>query len=71
MRGEGRGLFAKKPPSFPRAPHPSRKKLCREDDSLTFPGRPSPERQSPGGMAKKQGGGYLSPQRRDVVRGIR
>ena len=56
MRGEGRGLFCKKAPFLPPAPpiHPA-KNLAGEDDGVTFPGRPSPARQSPGGMAKKAG----------------
>ena len=49
MRGEGRGLFCKKVPFLPPAPpiHPS-KNLTLEDDRLTFPGRPSLDRRSPG-----------------------
>ena len=67
MRGEGRGLFCKKAPFLPPAPpiHPA-KNLAGEDDGVTFPGRPSPARQSPGGMAKKQGRGPKPPARERI-----
>ena len=53
MRGEGRGLFCKKVPFLPPAPpiHPA-KNLTLEDDRLTFPGRPSLDRWSPGNAMK-------------------